>query len=291
MTPPASAARALHDIMAQISQRVSTTSETPYHAWQKVAGCEVPSREFAVYHAEVLTLFGEVEASLLPLPRGTQERYAKYLPTWWDALARPRNDWAASASAFVAPEPLDMLASLADYLEERRGPDAAPRARRAEVLHTAVETMLHHVQQDDTLPTTVRDQIAADLKHVLWLLGKVDTFGVEHAVAATEKATGKILTLSATSGLARIKAIGAGLVTVLAVTACATGSVAAITSDVRETLGISQGDATDTHIEMVQNTVVEICEAHPPKELLPGKGQQTGGDEVVDAEIVDDDQP
>lgn len=110
MTPPVSAARALHDLFDQVEGRIGNPDNSAWHAWGALANAAVTTADFARFNAEVMALFQSVAEDVQSLTQSQQERYSVYLPLWWDALARPRYDWAEKGRSIIEQAPLHMLA-------------------------------------------------------------------------------------------------------------------------------------------------------------------------------------
>jgi hypothetical protein len=284
MASPASSASALHDLIAGIMVQIGGAEKSAYKSWQVVSGLQHDSPDFARFHAEVMALFGEVAEGVQALPPPQHERYAQYLTQWWAAIVQPRTDWATENKTIIEPAALHMLGALADVLEARALLGGPSNPQATDILMRAVALLLDEVEAETTLPPTVRDQIVADLKHVLWLLGHVDTFGVEHTVAATEKVIGKAVAEATKSSSQVLKKVAVGLTAALAMTASLTTSMETIAENVRNTFGITSEASGHVGEDMVQNTVVQIYNLCTTKELLPGTVARD--DEPVDAEIV-----
>lgn len=288
--PPISPARALHNILLSVERE----SDNPhaYQAWGAIAGASVTTGEFAAFHAECAALLSEVLESLRALPAGSQTRYLKYVPSWWSALVEPRNDWAAVKSIATTSD-LDHLESLADLVEQRAQAVRPVNVQTLSMLRETVGFLLGHLERpDNDVPEPVRDAVVTDLSHVMWLLEKVDTFGLDHAVAAAEQVTGKTVVAATRSRSKTLKSVAAGLVAVLGIIGVATGQVDEIATNVKHTFSITsdtpaQAEDSDP-VQVTVNQIVKIC---TPKELGPGQGaQQSADDDVIDAEVIDDDQ-
>ena len=200
--PPASPARALHDILAQVQSTSEKAGGSTWEHWESVANAGPGGADFARFHAETMELLSEVEEALGTLSQTAQERYDKYLPEWWTALVQPRSDWQTTRG-IIGPSDLDHLASLADVLEAKAGPVVDPQAHV--ILRRAIDLVIAEVEQDTALPANIREEILTDLRHVLWLLSEVNTFGVDHAVAAAEKTLGKIAARAVRTGSDKLK--------------------------------------------------------------------------------------
>lgn len=286
MTPPLSAARALHDLMAKVAGRAVKQEQSVYHAWQAVSGLKIASADFARFHTEAMTLLQTVTESVQSLPPHQQERYLSYLPQWWDAMARSRFDWAEKGRAFIEPAALDMLGGLSDLLEARAELRAPRGPQTRETLTRAVNYLLNDVEGKADLPASVRAQIVADLKHISWLLENVEWFGVDHAVDALEQATGRVIVEATKSPSSRpLKSIGIQLVAALAVISAGTASVAQIADNVRSTFGIEAADETGG--DSVEEAVKRVYIVQDSRTLTAVPAPS--GSEPVDAEIVEED--
>lgn len=287
MTPPASAARALHDLIVEVDSRAARRSA--YHAWGEVAGVKVDSADFARFHSEAMVLVQNVAESLQALDPSRREKYSGYLPQWWDALVRPRVDWASQGQQIIDEAPLHMLAALADLLESRAEVLAPRNPQTAEMLERAVQHLLGEVEGLTDLPEPVRVQIKADLQHIAWLLQNVDTFGVDHVVEAVERTAGRVVVeATKASSAPSLKMFGIKLVAALAMVASLTDSVVQITEDVRSIFGI-EAHAEGGDGDAIQQTVVEIHSACTVPQLTTGPASPDG--EPVDAEIVEEPAP
>lgn len=222
MARPASAARALHDVIADVNSRIGNADPSAYHAWPSVTGEAATSSGFAKYHAEVVGLFSEVVEAPSTLAPSRQVRYELYVPAWWAAIVRPNNDWAGSGQGqakIIDQASLDLLAALADVVENRASISGTSNPQASEILAKAVGLLIVDAEGDTELSGPVREQILADLRHVAWLLANVDRFEVGHAVAAAEKVTGTVVVAATTTGSKRLKKVGLGRVAALTMAA------------------------------------------------------------------------
>ena len=289
MAPPVSAARALHDLIAEVQGRFDTPNiTTAYHAWGSVVGDSIETATFARFHAEVVTLLREVTEDLTMLSPSAQQRYSQYLPHWWTAVVLPRKDWATDGTFLIGATHLDLLGSLADVMESRALSVGPSNPQTVDILKQGVSFLLNATKGANDLPAHIQDQIVADLEHVLWLLDHVDTFGVDHTVAAMEKVTGKAVAEAAKAPTSGLKRVAIGLVATLALLAPATTDVTTIVGNVRSAFGVSAAPPEQEGEDVVQSTVVEIYTVCTTKQLTAGPADADGG-EVVDAEVVDED--
>ncbi len=257
--PPRSSARALHDLLKEV---VDSPEQTPYHAWVKVFGCAVESSDFARRHAEVMGLLQASISDLRVLTDRERERYEVYLPNWWVAIVLPRTDWAVDVKVIDGPS-LHMLDSLADSVERATNWTGASAAvGNMSALRTAIEQAQFGLDRTASdLPATIRNQIQADLDHVMWLLDNVAAFGEARAIQAARQMTGRMTE----AAVCRPK-WGKKILAVIAGVALVTGSVSAATEDVRdtatsvrETVEILTGQDRDTAATDIQ-PFAEACE-------------------------------
>lgn len=291
MTVSTSPARALHDILNSVASLLPDTDQTAYHAWMRVSGFAIESVDFARFHAEVIELLSEVEEAVRGLPEIQRGPYVDYLTSWWEALVLPRTDWAAPRHQLLEPSHLHLLGALAGVLEARALVTGLPNPDAAGTLRRAIVFLLSEVESDLDLPVTVREQIVADLRHVLYLLDNAELFGVDHAVTATEKVLGKVLVRATTSGSGKLKQLAIGLVAALAITAGASSDLETIVTNVKSTFGLTaEASTTAEHENVVQSVVVKVYNECVPKQIAVGPAEPTseGGDEAVDAEIVEE---
>lgn len=279
MTPPSSAARALHDLLDQVGGRIGNADKSAWHAWGAVANAQVMTAEFARFNAEVMALFQSVAEDVQSLTEIQQERYSVYLPQWWDALVRPRHDWVEGGRGITESAPLHMLAGLADLLESRTELLGERRPQTVEILARAVKHLQGEVERLTDLPKSVRAQILADLDHIAWLLSHADWFGVDHAVEAMERTAGRVVVEATKTRSTSLKCVGVGLFAALTFVSGVTGSVAQIADDVRSTFGIeAEADAGKDPVMQVLN----VCQVEVKQVTSVPDG------EPIDAEIVED---
>lgn len=285
VTPPRSSARALHNILFEVNKR--TGSRSAYHAWQDVVRAEVGSSAFAQAHAEAAALLSEVVEDLWTLEMGPQKRYLQYLPAWWEALVRPRSDWAQMKTHIIKQVDLDMLGGLADLLETRASIDGPRNPQASEALTNAVTHILRMIQDGTDIPLPVRDQIVADLKHVLWLLARVETYGMDHAVAAVERVAGRVTAAATRTRSQRLKKASVALTAALAISATITTDLETIVENIQSVFGLPPEADPGNVEDIVESTVIEMSQVCVTKALTPG-GSTTEGADAVDAELVED---
>ncbi|MFJ3585275.1 hypothetical protein ACIPPS_24035 [Streptomyces sp. NPDC090127] len=152
--------------------------------WAVVLEAEWGSDEFARRHAEVAGLLSETIQQILALPEAQRVRYSRYFPQWWTAVVQPDLGWSdigRPARVLVAQETLDHLASAADLLETAmRGSSAAPSGSNLEELAESCRSWLEILAEmpDSELGSSVRNEIVAQITHLLWLIEHAELFGV-----------------------------------------------------------------------------------------------------------------
>lgn len=207
MTEPAPAAtpgHALHELLSALALEKSLNMRD---AWGKVLQTTFGSADWPRRHAEVVRLFQAVLNQLLSLPEsdGTRLRGLRYATAWYDAIVWPKN-WDAQAGAAISQTNLDLLASVADVLAARSGHSLRSSAADIETLRDEIAGWLQLVRETTDLPASVREEIAAQLAHVQWLLDNIETFGTGAVVRETEAAIGKVTeTLFTRLGVSQFK--------------------------------------------------------------------------------------
>lgn len=228
-----------------------------------------------------MCLLAEVLADIRELPHDRQARYAPYVLSWWTALVAPRQDWGSQFPVIDQPH-LDMLSLVADYVEARGALQGIPRDDTRDVLHRLATEMLATVENDESLPPHVRDQISADLNHVLWLLAHVETYGVAHAMRATQQAASRIQVASVATKSSTLRRLAGAAFIVIQLAASA--AQIADSETIRNAVGVGAESEQDAAIIEV---IVQKClpKAIEPPRTTDEHPPDTDGD-VVDAEIV-----
>ena len=275
--------------LADVNGRIRNGSKTSHVAWAEVVTEDVGSWTFTQFHTECMAMLREVLDAFDVLPTRTREKFARYAPSWWNALVQPGRDWAGDFARIISEASLDMLESLADVLEVQLGPR---KSQTVEVLRRSVERLTEEVEGAPALTASVRAQILADLAHVTDLLQQVETFGVQHVVTAVEKVAGRVMTEAAKSPTRTLKRLVVEFAVVLALLQPVVQDVEQIVGSIRSLFGVEavEGSPPDT----VESTVVDICNVCVPKALPAGPIGATedsttpDDEEVVDAEVVED---
>lgn len=285
MTPPASSARALHDILARVLE--FTEGDSTLGAWQKTTGYGHTSADFARLHAATTALLNETVEGLTRLQPTRRERHLKYLPDWWSALVRSRFDWASKGQnvpPLIERSDLDHLAAAADAIEDHAALTGTGNPHAAEYLERAVGYLQGLVVDATDIPTPVRDQILADLAHITWLIQNVDVFGVEHATRAFEATTAKVGAAAVRTPTAGLKKLWAACVTALVLVSTPLEAASSVVENVTSLFGVEQGD------DIVQTTAVEVHQTCVQKAIeAPQTATEQDDDGIEDAEIVEED--
>ncbi|WP_281966295.1 hypothetical protein [Serinicoccus marinus] len=239
-------------------------------AWASVFGAGLTTPEFARAHAETTVLLAETVEDMQQLSAERRARYESYLPAWWTAVVRPRQDWAAEGTAptpLLAPSDLDHLAACADLIEDGTSNVAPANPHSVEILQRGVDYLLGVVQEAGDIPATVREQLVADFRHVRWLLDHVDTYGVEHATRAFERTSTRVVTAAAepsAQGNQGLTTVMFTVLTILVLLLGAAADLAAVVEGVHNIVGLGAGDAS------VHEIVAEVYEVCVPEALEEG---------------------
>ncbi|MGW2018935.1 hypothetical protein [Streptomyces sp. NPDC001927] len=166
--------------------------------WVAVLEAEWGSGEFARRHAEVGALLSETIRQIHALPEAQRVRYSRYFPQWWTAVMQPDLSWSdrgRPASVLVGQETLDHLASAADLLETAmRGTSAAPSGSNLDELAESCRSWLEILADtsDSELPAALKNEIAAQITHLLWLIEHAELFGVARVSRETNQVLGSL---------------------------------------------------------------------------------------------------
>ncbi|MFJ7065418.1 hypothetical protein [Streptomyces sp. NPDC101115] len=178
---PRTSAHGLHEILTEVW---GSGAENFRKGWATALGAEWASPEFARRHAEVAGLLAETIQQIQALPETQQARYSRYFPQWWTAVVQPDVGWTDSgrpARVLVSQETLDHLASAADLLQGAlQGTSSAPAGSNLETLKESCSSWLELLEQtpDSELAPSLREEIAAQIKHLLWLIENAQLFGI-----------------------------------------------------------------------------------------------------------------
>ncbi|MFF9198569.1 hypothetical protein ACF09L_25470 [Streptomyces sp. NPDC014779] len=178
---PRTSAHGLHDILSGVWR---SGAENFRNGWVAALEAEWGSSEFARRHAEVAGLLAETIQQLQALPEAQQARYSRYFPQWWAAVVQPDVGWTDSgrpARVLITQETLDHLASAADLLQGTlRGTTSSPAGSNLEALKESCTSWLELLEQtpDSELAPSLREEITAQIRHLLWLIENAQLFGI-----------------------------------------------------------------------------------------------------------------
>jgi hypothetical protein len=274
---PTTAGHALHDLLDRL--RLSG-NRTVHGGWSTVLDAEAGSVEWARRHAEVVGLYQALLEQVMSLPEGdrTRSRALQYAPAWYSAVVW-QSHWknpGEPPSQVLDDATLDHLGSIADILAYRL-PGAASRPSDEAIgsLRQELEQWLDLLNETDSVPPTTREEIVGQIRHVLWLLENVETFGAAPAVRQARLLVGRVTETMATQGLAKKWATRVGAL-VLA-------------------LGLlTQGlEATTQALEAARDTVVVVSEIVRDASGSPEGDSQpaltSGSDDASEGEVVEPD--
>lgn len=268
---PLSAARALYEVLADLD---ASSAQSPFHAWKEISGVSPDDPLFARHHVALLTLLDRVSRDISALPSPSRDRYTPYFASWWAALVRPRADWA-TALPVIERANLDMLAALADLVETRDTLVSGGLVDGAlEQLRALAEQVRAEAADipDADLSASVRDQIVADMEHVLWLIDHSDTYGAVPAVQAMEMATGRIAAATTTNSSPRLRKWAAGAAIVLS-------GVTSVGVNVT-TMAVGVPEIYDRVAHVSEEEIQEIrkmVEGCQPRKQIEAKPHDNGG--------------
>lgn len=183
----------------EVLSRVCGSGARDFRAgWATVLEADWGSSEFARRHAEVAVLLSETIQQIHALPEAQRTRYSRYFPQWWTAVMQPDLGWSDAgrpASALIGQETLDHLASAADVLETAmRGTSAAPSGSNLEEIAASCRSWLEILAEtsDSELPSALKNEIAAQITHLLWLIEHAELFGVARVSRETSSVLGSL---------------------------------------------------------------------------------------------------
>ncbi|MFI8768431.1 hypothetical protein ACIGN6_26485 [Streptomyces sp. NPDC053792] len=177
---PSTSAHGLHEILVQVWE---SGAQNFRGGWARALGAEWGSSEFARRHAEVTGLLAETIQQVQALPEAQRNRYSRYFPQWWTAVVQPDLNWADAgrpARVLVTQETLDHLASAADLLQSVLGGTcSAPAGSNLDGLRESCDSWLELLAEtpNEELAPALRDEIAAQIRHLLWLIDHASLFG------------------------------------------------------------------------------------------------------------------
>lgn len=195
------AAHHLHAILS----RIHGSNATSYAAgWATALGAEWGSLEFSRKHAEIVNLLTVTVQQLDALPERSRNRYLRYVPSWWSSVIQPLANWTDAnrpAVQIIKQDALDHLESAADIIAGTlAGSDAAPRsADLVEMKQQCGEWLdLLNGMSDLELSGPVRDQLIAQIEHLIWLIDNVEMFGGARVAGEASRVVGALAQAGAT---------------------------------------------------------------------------------------------
>lgn len=239
---PLSAASALHDIFERLN---GADAKNIFLRWQTVSKVRPDNADFPKVHLEQVALLAQIQRDIDELPEKDRLRCSRYVPQWWAALVRFRTDWVNEGGAFIEQPALDALAFLGSLVESRRS-SPRPSDEQWTALRGTITQLLKEVEDDVDLPSSTREQIKADLRHVLWLMDNVSVYGVDRVVSATQETAGRLASTATRTGVQKVAHwFGVCTVCINAFTGLAVNVATAVTTSVaayQEVFGIERGE-------------------------------------------------
>jgi hypothetical protein len=268
---PRTDAHALHDLLVDLRDAEQKSLQ---NRWAQVLDAPFRSPEFVRRHAEVVSLLSETlrQISALPNP-ATRERFEPYTPHWWAAVVAPNAQWNAGSSPtdVITGEHLHLLGSAADIIDAQLdGSVASPASVDLDPLHRHCLEWIETLSADTEIPKGMRLSLLEHLRHVVWLIENAEHFGVARVAQAAQTAAGAMVLArphasrrSVTSWTARIN------------------QFCALIASLTMLLTVGQGA-----LEAGQGFIGEVGQVINGES--PGGAEAAAGDEVVDAELVDE---
>lgn len=266
-------ATALHCVL---NRMLAVRGDTIYNGWTAVLGAQIGEVEFVQRHAEVVGLVAKVTERLHVLPAGnrTRDRYLSYVPLWYQAVVSPEQWTAMQAHHVIDVSALHQLESLSEWIDLADRPPILTDDAVAQLRDALGEwrSLLDEAGLPDGLANEIRSQVG----HIDWMLANIGLVGTQAVVDSTRQLAGTgIDAMAARPSMA--KRIGVAVAATVAI-------LASVNQGVEETQAILEG------VREMAATVqdIEASGFAKPKELAAVPTPPT--DEVVDAELVDDEQ-
>lgn len=188
------AAHALHKILTDVRR---TQNGSVLGGWTEVLGCKQADVEWGQRHGEVVRLHQRVLEQLLSLPEGeaTRETGLRYAPAWYSAIVWPSH-WQSNqepAVRIISDADLDMLGVTADFLALRlAGTAAVPHRADLDRLRSEISEWIDLIGETTDLAEAIKVEVAGQLRHVLWLIDNIETYGTASVVREAQTAVGKV---------------------------------------------------------------------------------------------------
>ncbi|GAA3952739.1 hypothetical protein GCM10023085_39050 [Actinomadura viridis] len=183
-------------------------------AWINVLQAQWGSNEFSRRYSEVASLLTDTIEQLYALPERSCERSLRYAFSWWQALIQPKANWSASnhpPSSIIDDAALDHLEAAADIIAgSLSATSAAPAGENLEGLATQCKFWIRLIEEIDDveLSGSIKSELVAQLRHVLWLIENVDLFGGARVARETNRAMGSIAQASTSLDNASPETVG-----------------------------------------------------------------------------------
>lgn len=197
---PRTAGHALHDVL----DRVRNSGEpTIQRGWAAVLDAQPNTLAWAQRHAEVVNLYRTLLLEVSSLPEGQRAREwaERYAAAWYRAVVW-QSHWQNNqepASKIIDDSTLDHLGQTAEILQLRMsGTAASPTDEGIARLRHELEEWLGVLEETADIPKPTREEIAGQIRHVLWLLDNIETFGCAPVARETRMVVGRITEATAT---------------------------------------------------------------------------------------------
>ncbi|MFE3900690.1 hypothetical protein ACFXPY_10065 [Streptomyces sp. NPDC059153] len=182
--------------------------------WVKALEAEWDSVEFTKRHAEVVNLLLLTIQQLQALPERSRDRFMRYVPAWWSAIIQPKVNWADNgrpAVNVVGQDILDHLESAAEIIAGSLvGSDAVPRSGDLNEISQQCQDWIAFLQEIEAseIDGSLKDQLIAQLEHVVWLIEHVDLFGGARVAGEASRVIGSLAQVGATMSNAQPETAG-----------------------------------------------------------------------------------
>jgi hypothetical protein len=180
-------ATALHEVLSSVASK-STRLDL---AWAEVLEAEYGSSEFARRHAEVSQLAADCFRLTDGMSDERRARSLKFASAWWSALVAPLVSWQATqAPAFMPAAEIHHLALLGDVFEEiYPSTEVTPDSTQLAGLRGECERWLQALDTFTSVPLGTRRLLQADLRHLVWLIDRVNLLGVTRVAHESQAVT------------------------------------------------------------------------------------------------------
>jgi len=240
-------AHALHSVLQAVKE-AGTSSLA--QAWSKVLNAELRSLKFAERHGEIVGLWCETLNQIDSLPsERTRARLRSYAVSWWSALIVPDSSWSSTSSANVITDSdLDHLVNTGDIISSQlTGTAIAPDNADLTTLRAQCEEWVSILaDRTEIADEPIRLALLGQMRHLLWLIDNVGTFGVSRVVERGDQVAGALArtTLSRPSVVSRLnefkRRTGSLVVALAVVTGLLTGVGATIEAANADLLYVQQ---------------------------------------------------